>query len=630
MNVEGETPRVVELPADADVGDLERGTYYRGRVNGVVPYGVFVDLSEEVSGLIHESNLESDPAVGDELVVELETVRENGDVSLIETPYEPPTDVDEPTAIDAIDPDQDGATVIGRVVQVKETGGPMIIYVTDGTGVISGAAFEEDVDGEAMPVLGDHVRMTGRPESHGRGFQLEVETVATLDADAATTTAARIEDTLADHTTPPTLDPLVEWETLGAIYPRLESLASAIQRAVLTHRPIRIRHHADGDGICSAVPLELAIERYIAATHADPTDAEFLVTRAPSRAPYYEMEDATRDLNRALGDRDRHGQRLPMLLMLDNGSTAEDVPAYRNLAHYDIPIAVVDHHSPDTDAVAPLLTEHVNPYLVDGDYALTTGMLCVELARLIDPPLSGALEHVPAVAGVADRSAADAMDEYLAFAAEAGYDRDTVTRIGEALDFASHWLRYNAGTPVVREILGVDPDVPEDRQGALVDLLSTKAREAIDRQLEAAMAHVSSRPLANDATLHRIDLDRFAHRFDYPAPGRTTGAIHDRKAVASGDPTVTLGYGPDFCVLRSDGVRLDIPAMVSDLQEAVPGAGVTGGGHLVVGSVKFVPGRREAVIDALIEMIAKADIDEALGSTAELPDQDDFAGANST
>ena len=623
MNVEGEAPQITELPDDADVGDLERGTYYHGRINGVVPYGVFVDLSAEVSGLIHESNLESDPAVGDEVVVELETVRENGDVSLIEIPIELSATPEDPTPVEIIRPDHDEATVVGRVVQVKETGGPTIIYVTDGTGVISGAAFEDALSGDTMPDLGAYARMVGRPESYGRGFQLEVESVAVLKDDPAESAATRLENNLADRAAPPTVDPLVEWDTLGAMYPRLEGLATAIRRAVLTHRPIRIRHHADGDGICSAVPVELAIERFIEATHANPTDAEFLVTRAPSRAPYYEMEDATRDLNRALADRDRHGQRLPMLLMLDNGSTAEDVPAYRNLAHYDIPIAVVDHHSPDTEAVAPLLTSHVNPYLVNGDYGLTTGMLCVELARMLDPQLSSALEHVPAVAGIADRSAASAMESYLELAAAAGYDRETVTRIGEALDYASHWLRYNAGTPVVREILGVDPDVPDERQAELVDLLSTKAREAIDRQLDAAMAHVTSRELANGATLHQIDLDRYAHRFEYPAPGRTTGAIHDRKAVSSGDPTVTLGYGPDFCVLRSDGVRLDIPAMVSELREAVPGAGITGGGHLVVGSVKFVPGRRDAVIDAMVETIAEADIDEALGSTAELPDRDD-------
>ena len=629
MSTEGEAsaaPRVTELPTDATVEDLEPDTYYRGRVNGIVPYGVFVDLSDAVSGLVHESNLRSDPDVGDDLIVTLETVRENGDVSLVETEIEieieQATQSAQPVAIGTVTPQDGDVTVEGAVVQVKETGGPTILYVTDGTGVISGATFTVGASTDEAIAVDDHVRLTGRPEPQGEGFQLDVESVVPLTGDSAVAVADRIESALAERRQPPSLKPMVDWELLDAVYPRLEALAGALRQAVLTHRPIRVRHHADGDGICAAVPVELALQRLVESTHADPSTADYLVSRSPSRAPYYEMEDATRDLNHALADRDRHGQRLPFLLMLDNGSTAEDVPAYRNLAHYDIPIAVVDHHHPDTEAVGPLLTEHVNPYLEDGDYALTTGMLCVELARLLDPSMTDVIEHVPAVAGIADRSAASSMEAYLARAADAGYDQDAVTRIGEALDFASHWLRYNAGTPVVSEILGVDPTAPPDRQAQLVELLSTRAREAIDRQLSAAMPHVSSQTLSNGATVHRIDLDQYAHRFDYPAPGRTTGAIHDRKAVRSGDPTVTLGYGPDFCVLRSDGVRLDIPHMVDELRSAVPGAGITGGGHLVVGSIKFVPGRRSAVIDALVDMIADAAIDEALGSTAELPDHE--------
>ena len=77
---------------------------------------------------------------------------------------------------------------------------------------------------------------------------------------------------------------------------------------------------------------------------------------------------------------------------------------------------------------------------------------------------------------------------------------------------------------------------------------------------------------------------------------------------------MTNDYNPDFAVLRSDGVRLDIPEMVAELQAEHKGAGVSGGGHLVVGSIKFVKGRRESVIDALVEKMADAEIDPDLGS----------------
>jgi RecJ-like exonuclease len=340
-----------------------------------------------------------------------------------------------------------------------------------------------------------------------------------------------------------------------------------------------------------------------------------MLKRLPSKAPFYEMEDVTRDLNFALEDRERHGQRLPLLLMLDNGSTEEDTPAYRALDQYDIPILVVDHHHPDPEAVAPLVEAHVNPYLHDEDYRITTGMMSVELARLIDPGITDDVRHIPAVAGLADRSRADTMDDFLAMAAEEGYDEPDLRDVGEALDYAAHFLRYSAGRHFINDVLNVDCDDP-DRHRELVSFLSSRAERDVERQLGDAMAHVESERLENGAHLFTVDLDEHAHRFTYPAPGKTTGKIHDAKVEETGgDPVITIGYGPDFAVLRSDGVRLDIPQMVSELTEEVEGGGVSGGGHLVVGSIKFVAGMREDVVDALVEKMGEAELDEALRST---------------
>jgi RecJ-like exonuclease len=334
------------------------------------------------------------------------------------------------------------------------------------------------------------------------------------------------------------------------------------------------------------------------------------------------MEDVTRDLSFALEDRSRHGQKLPLLLMLDNGSTEEDTPAYRNLAHYDIPILVVDHHHPDPDAVGELVDEHVNPYLYDEDYRITTGMMCVELARMIDPTITEDIRHVPAVAGLADRSEADAMSDYIALANQEGYDETDLTNIGEALDYATFWLKYNDGRQLINDVLNVDCD-DRERHEEVVEFLASRAERDVEDQLSAAMAHLEHERLDNDAHLYRIDVENFAHRFTYPAPGKTTGKIHDRKVEETGDPVITIGYGPDFAVLRSDGVRLDIPEMVAELEAEIDGGGVSGGGHLVVGSIKFVKGMREDVIDALVEKMADAELDEALQSSATALEEPD-------
>ena len=613
---------VYDLAADCTHEDIEEGARYLATVNGVVEYGVFVDISDHVSGLVHESNLLGDYDVGDTLVVDLVEIRENGDLGFEEV------DVDVDSAdIESVVHGADarvedleeavGDTVHleGDVVQIKQTAGPTIFAVRDGTGVVPCAAFEE-AGVRAYPdiELDDTVRVTGDVETRDGSVQIETDKLVRLRGEAAEEVRERVDAALEERAEPADVEPLIEWPAFEKLRDDLAAVARQLRLAVLDSRPIRLRHHADGDGMCASVPVQLALENFIAEVHEDGDAPRHLFKRLPSKAPFYEMEDVTRDLNFALEDEERHGQRLPLLFMVDNGSTEEDTPAYRALAQYDIPILVVDHHHPDPDAVGPLLEEHVNPYLHDEDYRITTGMMCVELARMIDPSITDQLEHVPAVAGLSDRSKADAMDDYLALADEAGYSEADLQDIGEAMDYAAHWLRYNSGENLINDVLNLDCDDPQ-RHEELVEFLSTRAQRDVDEQLDDAEPHVEHEALDNGAHLYRLDVENHARRFTYPAPGKTTGELHDRKVTETGDPVITIGYGPDFAVLRSDGVRLDIPNMVTELQDEIEGAGVSGGGHLVVGSIKFVSGMREPVIDALVEKMENAELDEELRST---------------
>jgi RecJ-like exonuclease len=613
---------VYDLGPECTLEDIEEGARYLATVNGVVEYGVFVDVSEHVSGLVHESNLNSDPAVGDELVVTLVEIRENGDLGFAEADVSPAAaDTADVAHGDAVGvgglTDRVGDTVHleGDVVQIKQTAGPTVFSVRDGSGVVPCAAFEEaGVRAYPEVSLDDVVRVTGSVETREHAVQLEVDKLVRLRGEAEAEVRERVTTAVDERATPEDVDPLIEWPAFEPIHEELAAVARRLREAVLESRPIRLRHHADGDGMCASLPVQIALENFVAAVHEDPDAPRYLFKRLPSKAPFYEMEDVTRDLNFALEDRERHGQRLPLLFMVDNGSTEEDVPAYRALDQYDIPILVVDHHHPDPEAVGPLLEEHVNPYLHGEDYRVTTGMMCVELARMIDPSVTDDLEHVPAVAGLSDRSKADAMDDYLELAETAGYTEEDLRDIGEALDYAAHWLRYQSGGSLIDDVLNVDCD-DEARHEELVEFLAARVRRDVEAQLEDAEPHVDHERLDNGAHLYRLDVENHARRFTYPAPGKTTGELHDRKVQETGDPVITIGYGPDFAVLRSDGVRLDIPNMVTELQAEIEGAGVSGGGHLVVGSIKFVSGMREPVVDALVEKMADAELDEALRST---------------
>jgi len=559
-------------------------------------------------------------------VVRLTEVKENGDVAFDDEnldDYRTETVVHEPTVPRPRAHARRRGHRRRRGRAAKQTGGPTIFAVADASGVVSCAAFEEaGVRAYPEVEVGDMVHVSGTVETRENALQLEVDSLKRLPEGRAAEARERFEAALDERARrpPADVDPLVEWEAFEPIHDDLRELARLLRRTVLAGRPIRVRHHADGDGMCAAIPVQLALENFVCDVHEDPDAAQHLFKRLPSKAPPYEMEeDVTRDLNFALEGRARHGQKLPFLLMLDNGSTEEDVPAYENLAHYDIPIAVVDHHHPDPEAVEPLLDAHVNPYLHDEDYRVTTGMMCVELARLIDPSITGELEHVPAVAGLSDRSKAETMDDYVALAEGAGYDESDLLDIGEALDYAAHWLRYSEGRPSSTTPLNVGCE-DEARHEELVEFLSERADRDVQRQLDAVDDHVEHERLASGAHLYRIDLDEYAHRFTYPAPG------NDRRASST-----TLASKPvtprHHHRLRSRFLRASLrwrsarhPEHGDRTERGTSRSGRLGRRSPRRRFDQVREGRRSAVIETLVEKMADAEIDEALSSTVAIDD----------
>ena len=337
-------------------------------------------------------------------------------------------------------------------------------------------------------------------------------------------------------------------------------------------------------------------------------DAEyFLFKRAPSKAPFYEIEDITRDLDFSLKDHVRFGQKMPLVILTDNGSTEEDEPSYKIASVYDIPFVVIDHHHPDT-SIDKYLLAHVNPYHVGGDFGITAGMLGTEVARMINPKVESLIRHLPAVAAVGDRSEAPERALCLALVRD-NFSEQHCKEIALALDYEQFWLRFNDGREIVKDILNLTGNT--ERHKKLLALLIDGANTMIADQMSACMAHIAPRVLKNEARLFLLDVEIHAHKFTFPPPGKTSGEVHDRLCQQNaGKPVVTIGFGPDFAVLRSRGVLMNIPNMVRELRVEIPGGGISGGGHLVVGSIKFVEGMRSVVLEALIDKIADAQVQQ--------------------
>jgi RecJ-like exonuclease len=606
-------PLVHILDPACDVKDIVIGEIYQGKVNGLASFGAFVDLSESVRGLAHNKYLKSRPEVGEAIFVAVRNILPNGNIELepveikdyntVEVEKELP--ISKASELSKLVGKQ--IMIKGEVIQVKQTGGPTIFTVTDDSGLVFCAAFERagvrayaEIDSEMM------VRAIGEVSLRNNQVQVEIKSMKRLWGGDASAVKDQIEQAIDKRAEPFATEFLVKSEVMTRLIPAMKQVAKEIRRAVFKSQPIVVRHHADADGITAAVAIETAILPLI--KEVGGPDAEYYnYRRAPSKAPFYELEDVTKDLTYALEDQTRHGQKMPLIVLMDNGSTEEDVPAMRQAQVYGMEMLVVDHHHPHK-IVDQFLIAHVNPAHQGGDFGLTTGMLATEIARMIYPQVESKIKHFPAVSAVGDRSEAPEAAEYIKLV-EDKYGREDLKKVALALDYEAFWLRFNEGRGLINDILCLGR---LDRHRMIVDLLCEQANAAIDEQLRASMGNVKSTKLPNGIIMNVLDVENFAHKFTFPPPGKTSGEVHDRLCRKfAGKPVVTIGYGPDFAVLRSRAVRMNIPQMVKELMEEIPNGGVSGGGHLVVGSIKFVGGMRKEVLANLAEKIAACGVDLA-------------------
>ncbi|MGB7993850.1 DHH family phosphoesterase [Methanoregula sp.] len=609
-----ENTLVYRLSAGCDLSDVEEGKTYLGNVQGFATFGMFVQLNDRIKGLVHKTSVKADHKEKDNVLVRVRQIRPNGNIDLEEQliqVYQVQQVERTSTTVRIVDlASKQGKTVAieGEVAQIKQTSGPTIFTIVDESGTQNVAAFvEAGVRAYPEVELNMIVRVIGEVMMRNNQLQIEADGVAALAGDEEEIVRTRIEKALDARAEPENIRPLVKSDVLDNLMPEMRKVAKIIRKAVFTAQPIILRHHADADGICSAVAIEQAVVSLIRESGGDFDADYYLFKRAPSKAPFYEIEDITRDLDFALKDHARFGQKMPLVILTDNGSTEEDEASYKIASVYDIPFVVIDHHHPDA-TIDKYLVGHVNPYHVGGDFGVTAGMLGTEVARLINPRVEPLIRHLPAVAGVGDRSEAPERGLYLALAGDR-YSEQACKDIALALDYEQFWLRFNDGREIVKDILDLVGN--HERHQKLIGLLVDGANAMIEDQMNACMPHVEARVLPNEAKLFLIDVEIHAHKFTFPPPGKTSGEVHDRLCKQNaGKPVVTIGFGPDFAVLRSRGVHMNIPRMVRELHNEIPGGGISGGGHLVVGSIKFVEGMRSVVLEALIQKIGEASVQQ--------------------
>ena len=619
---------VYVLDSLCQMRDMDKDKLYKGKITRIEKYGAFVTLNNNVWGLMRGDVSEYN--VGDDVIVFITAIKSReGKIDLA------PAYVDNynlkqmtksipRTLISQLD-DRKGKMVRidGEVQQIQQTSGPTIFIISDESGTTEIAAFDKAGERSYPEIeLGDAVQVIGEVNEHSGKTQIESSSMLKLDEENSAKLRALIDDALNKKAEPQDVDFLVKSDVLNRLKPKMREAARRIRRAILDGRTILLRHHNDADGICSGVAMEKAIVPLIEKANPSNDAQYYYFKRSPSKAPFYELEDVVKDLSFALEDQERHGQKLPLIVLLDNGSTEEDITALMQAKIYDIEIVVIDHHSPGdlitkderdgeiygaTVAVDEYVDTHVNPYLVGGDSQLTAGALATEVAHIINPEVKELIMHLPAVAALGDRAECGEVYQYLKLAAQKGFSKEHLAQIAECVDFEAYFLRFMNGRGIMDTILAVDN---LDKHKKMIDALYKEYQKRVDTQLRAALPNIKQTQLENGIYFNLIDVEKFAHKFTFPAPGKTCGFVHDRviRELGEDKPIVTLGHGPDFGVFRAtDAVNeqygFNVNDIVTVMTQRVPQAGIDGGGHECAGSIKYIEGLGEEVLFKIVEEI---------------------------
>lgn len=472
----------------------------------------------------------------------------------------------------------------GRIENIIQTKGPTLFEIYDGSGSITVAGFFGPGK-RAYPEIniGDYVSAT---ISFIQGEDKpEIITMDKAEGITKTRIKREIAERINTYLSINKIEFLVKSEVLERLRKRMENAARLIKEAIVEKRPIIIRHHADTDGFCAGIALGSVI------TELTP-DAWKYVKRVTSRTPFYSIEDAIKDIAYYVEWKSRNSDKKPLLILLDNGSTQEDLTGIKKVRIYGFKVIVVDHHNPGKIVIDEFVDEHINPHIVGGSGNITAGMLATELARFIKD--DEGLYILPALSGIGDHSEGKEMNEYLQIAEKYGATKVHLEKISACIDFEAYYMSYTEGKGVIEDLLQND----FIQHTELVELLYSEVKQKIS-ETKTLSKVFSEKKIINDIEVVLLDLEHMLLRGEYPPIGKATGIVF-RDNYNTGKKLIVLGITENMCVVRASK---ETGFNLLEFLETIKHTGISGGGHELAGTVKYVKGYKDKVINAFLEYI---------------------------
>jgi archaea-specific RecJ-like exonuclease len=489
------------------------------------------------------------------------------------------------------------AIVVGLVDKVVQTGGPTVFALADGTGNLSLKGFVAPGE-RAYPNIesGDYVEAEIKIDEFNGELEGNILKITKKVGAEMEQLKNDIDHQQRERARVITADFMLNNPILEKLKAPILKAAEEIRLAIIQSRPIIVRHHNDTDGYCSGFALERAILPLIQRQHTGPKAAWEYFKRAPSMAPYYEIEDSIKDTAMSLRDVAKFSAKMPLIIIADNGSSQEDLMAIKQAKIHGSDIIVIDHHDFGEDVVSPEVMSHINPHLVgESGSEMSAGMLCAEVSRFINENVEN-ISQIPALAGFADRidlAAPETMEAYLKIATKEGYTKTLLKDISLVIEYVSVKVRFMEA----REYVGVLFGEPREQQKKLVSLMAPHIRDLDAKGLAIGKSAAEVEKLGN-TTLQTIQIEASFPGFGFfPKPGRSTGILHDNLQKEKGVTSlISIGIMNTAMTFRAtDEANFSTHELIKTLQEKLPNAFVEGGGHKNAGAINYIPRMKEDV-----------------------------------
>jgi len=467
----------------------------------------------------------------------------------------------------------------GEVVSVRQTSGPTVFELGDESGVVDCAAFVE-AGVRAYPDIetGDIVRLNGEVRVRRDELQVETEGLVELEGEEEETVESRMQEALDAEASPDAFEPLADDETIVAATDDIESVATAIRRAVFASRPVVVRHAATTDGYVAGAAIERAVLPLVREEHASSDAAYHYFDRRPLEEGSYGMADATKDTSRMLDNQERHDEKLPLFVFAAAGSTEDSLDGLEMLDIYGVESVVVDSLSTAarTDELATATAS------VTDRTACTVG---ANVAAAVNEDVRSDLGHLPAVTFWEDTP-----DAYADLASEAGIDAEAARQLREAIALEAFYQSYEDKRELIIDLLF-------DQEVGLAANVSEQFTEKLDAELTTAEENIETRTIG-DTEVSVLDMDAYTHRYDFPPKFLLLDTLHRRHRD---DTPVVVGYGKDELYVRATDA-VDLTEVADAAAEAVGDAGIDVTA-LRVGKLSFLSGRREDSVDAVLDAV---------------------------